>query len=79
MKRMHIQGLLENDVYIIDLKQNILYKSATLILTLYIGLFSGGHKILGRRGGGFSTCLPMGFRCPFKVLRYANLSDYCIC
>ena len=53
MKRMHIQGLLENDVYIIDLKQNILYKSATLILTLYIGLFSGGHKILGRRGGDF--------------------------
>jgi hypothetical protein len=28
-------------------------------------------------GGGakFSTCMPKGFRCPFKVLSYANLSE----
>ena len=36
------------------------------------------HKILRGGGGGtkVSTCLPKGFRCPFKALRYANLSEH---
>ena len=33
--------------------------------------YAGG----GGGGGEFSTCMPKGFRCPFKVLSYANLSE----
>ena len=30
----------------------------------------------GRGGGQFSTCMPKRFRCPFKALSYANLSEH---
>ena len=36
-------------------------------------------KYWGGGGGGvvkFSTCMPKGFRCPFKALSYANLSEH---
>jgi hypothetical protein len=54
------------------------YRTTTKVQRVLVHFLSSSvalHKILGGGGGGFSTCMPKGFRSPFKALSYVRFSE----